>query len=530
MPFLGFTQQESDSILYDDLVHEQIGEYVKIPFQSRMTGIEDTLYLKNGKWMSLDSFGNLLIESNYTVNKRKKKSTKNGLELYLNPDSGDTMLMRNYRQGAVAEQLALKAGILAIENTIYHIYKDFGSFTVAEYRQDYTGTSDFTSIWKSSIEDSTTIFLDTTYLRAEQEMGDPTLLQPPSFSTKAEYNYISNPEFEHHPQAYFSIMSFENQILDWSVASISPDLYLSPTAALSGNSYIGIRVFSLKKDIEYVQNRLRFPLEKDSTYCFSAYLKLSAGSQYASNAFGFLFSTEPVYIDTDQLLKVQPSKRLTTQILNYKTRWMKVQCTYKATGGERYITLGSFQNHKELKLVKVPGKSHESYYYIEDVSLVPISKDEDCECNFEDRRVFPLDSSKTELDSTVVETVENSTPFDTLKKGDRLILDNIHFENDEAVLLPESYATLVAVVQFMLANKKAKVEISGHTSSLGSLRHNYILSEKRTKSVLKFLLKNGVEEDRVKIAGYGPDYPIASDETPEGQKENRRVEFKVLSI
>ena len=122
MPFLGFTQQESDSILYDDLVHEQIGEYVKIPFQSRMTGIEDTLYLKNGKWMSLDSFGNLLIESNYTVNKRKKKSTKNGLELYLNPDSGDTMLMRNYRQGAVAEQLALKAGILAIENTIYHIY------------------------------------------------------------------------------------------------------------------------------------------------------------------------------------------------------------------------------------------------------------------------------------------------------------------------------------------------------------------------------------------------------------------------
>ena len=209
---------------------------------------------------------------------------------------------------------------------------------------------------------------------------------------------------------------------------------------------------------------------------------------------------------------------------------MKVQCTYKAAGGERYITLGSFQNHKELKLVKVPGKSHESYYYIEDVSLVPISKDEDCECNFEDRRVFPLDSSKTELDSTVVETVENSTPFDTLKKGDRLILDNIHFENDEAVLLPESYATLVAVVQFMLANKKAKVEISGHTSSLGSLRHNYILSEKRAKSVLKFLLKNGVEEDRVKIAGYGPDYPIASDETPEGQKENRRVEFKVLSI
>ena len=48
MPFLGFTQQESDSILYDDLVRKQIGEYAKIPFQSRMTGMEDTLLLE--KW------------------------------------------------------------------------------------------------------------------------------------------------------------------------------------------------------------------------------------------------------------------------------------------------------------------------------------------------------------------------------------------------------------------------------------------------------------------------------------------------
>jgi len=73
---------------------------------------------------------------------------------------------------------------------------------------------------------------------------------PASFSTKAEYNYISNPEFEKHPSAYFSIMSFEDQVSDWSVASISPDFYLSKVGALSGNSYVGIRVFSLRKDID----------------------------------------------------------------------------------------------------------------------------------------------------------------------------------------------------------------------------------------------------------------------------------------
>lgn len=348
-----------------------------------------------------------------------------------------------------------------------------------------------------------------------------------SFSTKAEYNYVINPEFEKHPSVYFSIMSFENHVSDWSVASISPDLYLSPTGAISGNSYLGIRVFSLRKDIEYVQNRLKAPLEKDSTYCFSAYLKLSLKSRYASNAFGFLLSEDEVYIDTDQLLKIQASKRLDNQILNYKTRWMKVQCTYTAKGGEKFFTLGSFQNHKELKIIEVPGDAPESYYYLEDVSLVPISKEGDCACNFADDRIDTLDMppSWTETD-----TEESQSAFDTLKKGDKLILDDIHFENDKAIILAESFAMLSRVLDYLLNNRKVRVEISGHTSSLGSARHNYILSEKRANSALKFLIKNGVNEKRIETAGYGPGYPIASDDTPEGQKENRRVEFKILPL
>ena len=518
---------QTDTLFYDDLTRREVGDYHEIYFKSRMTGMDDTLRLKKGKWFYQDSLGNNLVELHFKVNKRKQRFYKDGLEVFMHPATGDTLLMRNYREGRVMEQIAFKTGILKIENTIYHIYKDFGAFTIAEYRFDYEGTQDFASVWKSSMEDPTAIFRDTAYLRMEREIGDPSLLQPASFSTKAEYNYVSNPEFEKHPSAYFSIMSFENHVSDWSVASISPDLYLSPTGAISGNSYLGIRVFSLRKDIEYVQNRLKAPLEKDSTYCFSAYLKLSPKSRYASNAFGFLLSKEEVYIDTDQLLKIQASKRLDNQILNYKTRWMKVQCTYTAKGGEKFLTLGSFQNHKELKMIEVPGDAPESYYYLEDVSLVPISKEEDCACNFADDRIDTLEMppSWTETD-----TEESQSAFDTLKKGDKLILDDIHFENDKAIILAESFATLSSVLDYLLNNRKVRVEISGHTSSLGSARHNYILSEKRANSVLKFLIKNGVDEKRIETAGYGPDYPIASDDTPEGQKENRRVEFKILSL
>ena len=263
-------QSQTDTIFYDEQVREQIGESIKIPIKSRVTNMVDTLFLKQGKWNYVDSLGNLLVEVNFTANRRKQSTHKNGLEIYLNPKNGDTMLMRNYRSGQVIEQLGVKPGILKIENSVYHIYKDFGSYTVAEYRYDYTGTMDFTTMWKSSIEDPEDILNDTNYLKYESEIGDPSLLQPANYNTKAEFNHVSNPEFENHPSAYFSIMSFTNHVTYWSVASISPDLYLSGSGALSGNSFIGIRVFSLKKDIEYIQNTLRQPLKKDSVYCFSA--------------------------------------------------------------------------------------------------------------------------------------------------------------------------------------------------------------------------------------------------------------------
>jgi len=225
-------------------------------------------------------------------------------------------------------------------------------------------------------------------------------------------------------------------------------------------------------------------LIKDSVYCFSAHLRLSPGSRYATNAFGFLMSKERQFIDTDEVLTVRPSKHLNTQVLNYKSKWMKVQCTYKAEGGERFLTLGSFQNHKEEK-------------------------------------------DSLSLDSTVLETI---TPFDTLKKGDKIILDNIHFDNDESRLLAESYSTLFELLTFMRSSKSLKIEIAGHTSSLGRLTHNKVLSLRRANAVMKFLTNNGIEEDRIETIGHGPDFPIADNETKEGQRENRRVEFKILKL
>ena len=514
-----------DTIYYTKVATVGVGENLEIETKSRVTGATDTYYLRSGPWQFLDSNDNILIEASFIANKRKRTSIRDGLQLFREPVTGDTLLMQEYRKGRLVNQLGLKNAIVVIENTIYHIYKDFGSYTVAEYRFKYSGSADFTAIWKSNIEDPRDILNDTNCLRIEKELGDPSLLLPASYGTKAEYNYVSNPEFEKHPAAYFSIMSFTDQVSNWSIASISPDLYLSKTGALSGNSFLGIRVFSLKKDIEYVQNKLRKPLVKDSVYCFSAYLKLSPGSMYATNAFGFLLSKEKQKIDTDKLLSIKPSKSLNTQVLNYKTRWMKVQCTYTATGGEQYLTLGSFQNHKDLELIKVPGNVPESYYYMEDISLVPIRNEKQCACNFEDRRIQPENG-----DTTLLIIEDQISVFDTLKVGDTMVLDNIHFNNDESDLLAESFEMLAELLIFLHTHKTARVQLDGHTSSVGEYLHNLVLSRKRAAAVRRFLTNNGVSEERIETNGFGPQYPIADNSTESGQKENRRVEFRLLSL
>lgn len=518
-----FASFGQDTLVYKNLIASQQGEYIKFKFYSSVTNTKQYDYLKDGKWLYYTEDGSIVKEENFKAFKSKKGFAKDGFEVFCDPQIGDTILIRQWNKGKLELQHAYRPAIIEDGNKVYHIYYDFESFTVAEYEKKLNGPIDrnFVSLWKSTIENPNRIKGNDAYIAFEDSVGDPSLLELGSFDTKARYNYISNPEFEFHPQAPFSIMSFTTQLPGWSVASESPDFYLDRDNARSGKSFVGFRVFTMQKDIEYLQNELKAPLKKDSTYCFSAYLKLSPGSKYATNAFGVLFTDKPQYINTNERLSVVPSMHLNNQVLNFKTRWMKVQCTYTAKGGETHMVLGSFQNHKQLELVEVPGELIESYYYLDDVSLVPVENEEECGCNFSDTR--KNDDSEDEVNS-------KSSALSTLKVGDKLILDDIHFMNDEANLLPESFGTLNDVLAFLLKKPEVVVEISGHTSSLGGLEHNMRLSELRAEAVKKFLTVNGIDEMRIKTAGFGPKFPIASDDTEEGQLQNRRVEFKVLEM
>jgi len=98
-----------------------------------------------------------------------------------------------------------------------------------------------------------------------------------------------------------------------------------------------------------------------------------------------------------------------------------------------------------------------------------------------------------------------------------------------AVILKESSYILVGVVKVLTENPEIKkVRVEGHTDTQGKPKHNKKLSERRAASVVKWLVKYGIDKRRLTSAGFGQERPIATNQTEEGRRENRRVELHIV--
>lgn len=115
-----------------------------------------------------------------------------------------------------------------------------------------------------------------------------------------------------------------------------------------------------------------------------------------------------------------------------------------------------------------------------------------------------------------------------IKIGAVVALRNIFFEYNSATLLPESYPELNRVYKILIDNPTVKLELSGHTDSIGGHEYNMRLSQQRAESVRNYLLEKGISPSRLIAKGYGLTKPIAPNSTEEGRALNRRVEMKIL--
>jgi outer membrane protein OmpA-like peptidoglycan-associated protein len=116
-----------------------------------------------------------------------------------------------------------------------------------------------------------------------------------------------------------------------------------------------------------------------------------------------------------------------------------------------------------------------------------------------------------------------------LTESNIAIMDKVQFETGKADLKEVSHSLLDEVAKMLKDNPQVElISVEGHTDSTGSPVFNRKLSQQRAESVAKYLASKGVKAARMEPKGFGPDKPIADNETDAGREANRRVEFNIL--
>lgn len=129
---------------------------------------------------------------------------------------------------------------------------------------------------------------------------------------------------------------------------------------------------------------------------------------------------------------------------------------------------------------------------------------------------------------TEYKEIERDLSLAPIAKGEVIRLNNLFFIFDTDQILEESIGELKQLHSTLTNNSSLKIEISGHTDNKGSDVYNLDLSMRRATAIVKYLIENGVDAQRLQAKGYGETKPIASNETEEGRQINRRVEFTIL--
>lgn len=110
-----------------------------------------------------------------------------------------------------------------------------------------------------------------------------------------------------------------------------------------------------------------------------------------------------------------------------------------------------------------------------------------------------------------------------------IALKGVHFETNSAKLTSSSLMILDTAANTLKKRGDIKVQVAGHTDSMGSAAYNQQLSAKRAETVRQYLVNKGVNSNNLSARGYGEGEPVASNSNAAGRAENRRVELRLLN-
>jgi outer membrane protein OmpA-like peptidoglycan-associated protein len=121
------------------------------------------------------------------------------------------------------------------------------------------------------------------------------------------------------------------------------------------------------------------------------------------------------------------------------------------------------------------------------------------------------------------ELQKNLNAHETARGLELTLASDVLFDTGSATLKPGAALQLNRVADYLRESPKSRIIVEGYTDNRGSVGYNQQLSQERAQAVASTLTTQGIAPDRVQIVGRGKEFPIASNATPDGRQQNRRV-------
>lgn len=374
-------------------------------------------------------------------------------------------------------------------------------------------------------------------------------------TTAQEKIELRNPSFEdftrhsYAPKGWYDC-GFENESPPDVHPAMSGGEFKVTQASQHQSTYLGMVVRD-NETWESIGQRLRMPLKKGKCYEFSIYVSRSILYQSQSR-----LTEEVANYATPCRLRIWAGNSYcnkafllgeTKEIIN--TRWLKRSFRFEPDADYYYIQFEAYYKTPIL----APYNGNILLDNASSITMIPCDEDEviedeptiaDADVTPEPPVAVPPPTPKPDPKIRDDNRTVNSTPpapkpptttlggleRSQLATGKKVRLDRLYFEADKADIRQASYESLDEVYDFLTENRDVTIEVGGHTNGIPDEAFCDSLSNARAEAVAKYLIRKGINDDRIEYKGYGKSVLIASDRTIEGRRKNQRVEIKILNI
>lgn len=330
----------------------------------------------------------------------------------------------------------------------------------------------------------------------------------------------------------------------------------------TGNNYAGVSFFGYRGRLPrtYLGTMLTNPMTEGREYCLRFHVSLADKSKYAVNNLAMYVSKEEVIEPSEKDLNFTPQvKSITNEVFEQQFLWTPICRTYKATGGEQYIVIGNFDKDEDTKQETLRlsrefsgRQSYDSYYYIDDVSVIPmdVMGDDKCACDkiaggsmevefkkfggdesdkAKATTTYLVNSDGSKAGSTTAKPAAGETTTAAASKAEAPAETKAYPSSEEIMFASKKFlpgaaeiAKLEKLAEYLKSNPKAKVKIIGHADP--SETSVAFIGKRRAFNVQKELIKLGVSKTRIPYESKETDMPASESNAA----KNQRVTFQLM--